>query len=344
MSIQLGKSVGIIIVVGAVMVGTLAGGNIRSWFSSKSGAGSAGGGAASYVSSEDEALMDKLQPFIKCINTVDSPLRASAREYRQIYDFAGSDSAKQNNRFHNIYFKIKPYEVDNQISKDCITGLTAGISKAPANTALDQAGTSFADALGKLIPLMNAADTYYRQENYRDDKLAKGKELDGQLSPLFDQLFSASSEMRANVGKLNNELHERELIAIEKQGGKTFRWHLLNVIFQSRRAVDALNAAEENNALTSEAVLAIEQKLQAAHEDGKTFAAAHPNEKTRLGNKPQWFDTERYVGNLLAEIKALRRDIADNKPPADISSKFTRVGESFNSLVNDYNMLSRTAE
>lgn len=343
MSTQLGKGAGIAIVAGAVIVGSMFGSNIRSWFSSQNSAGGASS-SSSYVSSEDEALTAKLQPFINCINNVDSPLRASAVKYRQAYDQAGGDPEKPNNQLHWVRFKIKPYEVDNQISKDCIKGLTGGVTMAPANASLDQAGKTFADTLGTLIPLMNAADTYYDQKNFKDDKFAKGKELDGQLSPLFDQLFTASSEMRANVEKLNNELHERELIAMEKADGKSYKWHLQNIMFQSRRAVDALDAAAESNKLTAETVQAIEQKLSAAHEDGKTFAAAHPDEKTRLGNKPQWFDTERYVGSLLAEIKTLRRDIAASKPQNDISADFQKVGEHFNDLVKDYNMRARVPE
>lgn len=338
---KLGKGAGIAIVAGAVIFGTMAGSTIRSWFSSLSGTG---GTPSSYVSTEDETLTTKLQGFINCINNVDSPLRASAGEYRQAYDKLISGQIESLSAINRIRFKIKPHEVDNQFSRDCLKELKAAIAMPPVNATLDGQGKIYADTLDKLIPLMNTADSYYDQSDYKDDRFAKAKELDGQFTPLFDQLFTASTEIRASVERLNGELHERELIAMEKADGKTSKWHLLNVMFQSRRAVDAVDAAASANALTVETIQAIERKLQAAYDDGKAYAAAHPDEKTRLGNKPLWFYSERYVGYIISDLKTLRRDIADNKPQAEISRDYEQVGKNFNDLVQDYNMRSRYAD
>jgi len=300
----------------------------------------------SLVSAGDAALTAKLQPFIKCINDVDAALRKSVPEYRQfVWSLTAEPGKRQTDQFGRTItfhsFKIKVYETGNQFSKDCIKALNDGVAMAPADPGLDQSGKAYAETLEMLIPLMNAASTYYSQNDYQDDKMQKGKELDAQLMPLFDRLFAASSQMRDTVSGHNEKLRERELAALEKRDGKTFEWHTLNGMFLARRTVDAIDVLVNTDKLTAEAVQAPEQQLQAAYDEGKAYAAAHPNDKTSLGNKPMWFYLESGFGNYLAAIKELRRDLAAGKPQNDIARDFERLNEQFNSLVRDYNMRAK---
>ncbi|MGB8444414.1 MAG: DUF3829 domain-containing protein, partial [Pseudolabrys sp.] len=48
---------------------------------------------------------------------------------------------------------------------------------------LEAAASAYAKAVAKLEPLLKEADDYYTQENYKDDKMAKGRALHPFSSP-----------------------------------------------------------------------------------------------------------------------------------------------------------------
>jgi len=299
-----------------------------------------------YLSAEDEALAAKLQPFIGCINDVDAKLQKVVGQYRQFLMEEQAPPAKLGEirlRRHTSFsgFKLEPYDVDNKFAKDCLKSLGEGVAMSPADPALDGAGKTFAATLEKLLPVMNTATAYYKQEDYKDDKFKKAKELDAQLTPLLDQLFAASGTMREAVRVDQDKLHERELAAMEKQTGKTFEWHTLNGMFQARRAVDAIEAASNSGKLTVAAIQQPEQRMQAAYDEGKAYAQAHPDEKTGLGNKPLWFQLDHNFETVLTKIKELRRDVSAGKPEHEVSRDLETMNDRFNDLVRSYNMIGR---
>jgi hypothetical protein len=301
---------------------------------------------AKYLSAGDEALTNKLQPFVECINNVDANLQKAVGEYRQFLMEEQAPPAKPHEfrlRRQTWFsgFKLKVYDQDNKIAKDCLKGLGEGVAMSPADPALDGAGKAFAATLEKLLPVMETATGYYKQQDYKDDKFKKAKELDAQLTPLFERLFAASATMREIVRADQEKLHERELAAMEKQSGKNFEWYTLNGMFQARRAVDAIDAASNSSKLTVAAIQQAEQKIQAAYDEGKAYALAHADEKTRLGNKPLWFSVEGNFETVLTHIKELRRDISSGENEANVARHLQTLNERFNDLVRNYNMIGR---
>jgi hypothetical protein len=336
LSKQLGKNTGIAIVAVAVIAGVM----LQNYM--KGGGIHTIGAAKSYTSPADQAATDKLQPFIVCLNRVDSKLQKSIPGYQGYFaKLVKNPNSPPDMGGFFFGFKIEVYEQNNQFSKECIDGLRTAIAQQPVDTVLDASGKAYADTLEKLYPVLNEAGIYYDQGNYKDDKFAKGKELDRQIAPLADQLFAASAQIRNRVHSLTNELRERELAAMEKGEGRTFNWHTLNFMFQARRAIDGLDALQSSGALTADQVRPIEDKLSAAMDEGKQYAAAHSNEKTRNGNKPLWFDMENYNNNLITKIKELRRNLSANADQRTIEHDYAAVGENFNSLVKNYNMVGR---
>jgi hypothetical protein len=336
LSKQLGKGAGIAIVAVAAIVGM----NIQQFMKG----GSAGfknplAASRSHVSPADQAMNGKLEAFIGCLNRVDAKLQKSIPGYRGYFVnlVKNPDSSPDKGGFFHG-FKIEVYERNNQFSKECIDGLRTATAQQPADAILDASGKSYADTLEKLVPLLNAADTYYDQSNYKDDKFAKGKEIDGQLEPLFDRLLATSDQIRNRVHAVTMDLRERELVAIEKAEGKAFDWYTLNVMFEARKAVDGLDALVSASKLSADAVRPIEEKLAGALEDGKQYAAAHSGQKTAKGNTPYWFELERTGNNLIASIKELRRGLASNADQRTIQSAYAGVEDKFNSLVSDYNL------
>jgi hypothetical protein len=336
MSIQLGRRTGIVLVALAVVAGV----NIQQYL--KGGAGAFRYSAASpqsYVSPADQAMNAKLEPFIECINRVDSKLGQSIPGYRGYFPklMQNPDSFPDKGGFFHG-FKIEVYEQNNRFSRECASGLRKAVAGGPADDGLDTAGKMYADTLEQLIPLLNAADTYYDQGNYKDDKFAKGKELDAQLSPLFDRILMTSRQMRGRVHEITTGIREREIAGMEKAEGKTFNWHTLNFMFLARRSVDGLEELADANKLTADQIKPIEERLGAALEEGRQYGAAHASQKTPKGNTPYWFELERKGSDLLTAIKELRRALSANARGPETGTLYGRVGDAFNSLVRDYNM------
>jgi hypothetical protein len=282
------------------------------------------------LSSADDAMSDKLQAFIGCINT-------NLREHFAEYETAWPARQKMESPGLVFGFKIKVYETDNSMSKACADALEKAVPQSPADPALDDAGKTYAVTLRQLIPVMNAVDAYYDQEDFRDDDMAKGRELDSQLRPLFATLFAVSDKIRASVAAHDLELTANQLAAMEAQGGKTYAWHELNLMFQARQAIDAIEAAANSDKLDTAAVESIEKAYASAIEAGQKYAAANPDAKTDLGNPPKWFSIVSYGNSFLTAIKTLRRDLADGKSDA-IGHDLDQAFDEYNSLIDDYNL------
>jgi hypothetical protein len=298
------------------------------------GDGPAAGAAESVLPPAEAALFDKLQPHIKCLNGVDEALRTNYSEYRQNFDVLVTGS--QEEVWSLTQFKIQVYETDNSFTKECADALDAAIKIQPGNEVLDKNGAIYAKTLRALIPLMNEADEYYySQKDYLDDAMAKGKELDAKMAPLFTTLFAASDAISLEVDTQSLILRQKELAAMEAEYGRDFDWHLANVMLESRKLVDALDAEAEAGTLTEAKVAELEAGLQKAHDEAKAYAAANPDVKTSLGNKPLWFDMESYIANLLGDVKDLRRALATNPNP---NQEFDAVFDEYNSAIDNYNM------
>lgn len=284
--------------------------------------------------SADDADWAKLNANVDCLNTVDSNLRQIYGQYRAAYDGL-VQGATGMGPFHS--FKIQPYEQDNQFSKDCIAGLATAIKAAPAMPVLDRAASDFSTALTELVPLMNETGTYYDQEDWKDDALAKGKALDAQIAPLFTRLFAAGDQMHVEVAKASKDLRARELAAMEAANGRDYDWQTQNLMNLSRDSIDAVDGMLATSTLTVEGLKPIEDTMQAAFDAAQAYAKANPDAKTALGNKPLWFDLESDFGDVLARLKDLRRALTDG---GDANPALDGLFGDYNSLVKSYNMMA----
>jgi hypothetical protein len=312
---------------------------IQKSFGGKSSAQNSGrpAGQNTLLSNEDLALSKKLEPFISCINRVDRALMQHGETYKSRF---AALSAKPDAEIFglNFGFKIEVYETNNEFSRQCATGLEMAAKMPPSDTTLDRVAVSYAETLQAMIPHMNALDDYYSQKNFLDDKMARGKQIDAQFRPLLDKLGALSAEMRAAVEDNTNKLRANELVALEKQSGKDFSWHTLNILIEARKSLKAVQMAASKGKLSAADILPVEEKYQAAYEAANTYASAHPDTKTKLGNKPLWFSIASNARDVLAALKAVRRDVEAGKDP---ESGLRTLQKDFNSLIKNYNMQSR---
>ncbi len=166
---------------------------------------------ASSSEAADDAMGDKLNAYIHCINNVSSRLHDSERRYFSWVDEKKGPTGKE----RNIYglFKINDPAM-------CVSEVTKAKTQPPSLPKLEKAGDEFVDVAKKAYPLLKEANDYYDQKDYKDDKMAKGKELHPKLVALFDEFDKADKDMRDQVHTLNRQLKERTLAKLLQTEGR----------------------------------------------------------------------------------------------------------------------------
>src|SRR5690242_36450 len=132
---------------------------------------------------------EKLNAYVGCIN------RLSARSYQsrdRYFSWAAKSGPTGKERI--IYGTYTIYD-----TSDCRKNVEKANALEPRDAELEAAATAYTDAVSKLEPLLKEADDYYSQENYKDDRMAKGKALHPRLVAAWDAFASADRKLRSGV-------------------------------------------------------------------------------------------------------------------------------------------------
>ncbi len=176
----------------------------------------------------DAAVGQKLQAAIACINRLSDRAFESRARY---VDWAG-DKAQMKKKPRNVLGLYTIYETD-----DCAKGVAEAKAAAPAQAELEAASEAYVKTVQALEPLLKEADDYYEQENYRDDKFAKGKEMHPKLLAAWDEFGKADGALRGLVAKIGDERQLAELAQVEKSEGKKARYHIMNTFLAAKTLV-----------------------------------------------------------------------------------------------------------
>ena len=128
---------------------------------------------ADQAAAQRPSFNEKLNVYVGCIN------RLSERSYdsRSRY-FSWAAKTGPTGKERIIYGTYTIYD-----TSDCVKNVEKANGLEPHDAALEAAASAYAKAVAKLEPLLKEADDYYTQENYKDDKMAKGRALRPFSSP-----------------------------------------------------------------------------------------------------------------------------------------------------------------
>ncbi|HMN73531.1 MAG TPA: YiiG family protein [Rhodoblastus sp.] len=280
----------------------------------------------------------KLQPYIGCIN------RLSERSYssRDRY-LSWSKESGPTGKERIIYGLYTIYD-----TSDCRKNVEKAAEMAPKNEELEKAGAAYAAAVGALEPLLKEADDYYSQENYKDDRMAKGKAMHPRLMAVWAAFASADKELRGVVQKLNDVSQMEELADVEKREGRKARWRIMDTMLKAK----ALNRVEGNGD-PAKMDLAKVQELIGSYEASVKALEAYAEEHKDATPGPDRIGST-YVSaakSYLATAKGLMRRVRDRVPYSSgermmlsqqgagwmIEGSPPRLMRDYNELVNRYN-------
>ena len=136
----------------------------------------------------------------------------------------------------------------------------------PHDAAIEAAATAYADAVSKLEPLLKETDDYYSQENYKDDKMAKGKALHPRLVAAWDAFAAADQKLRGEVEAINDRRAQEKLAEIEKSEGRKTRYYVEALMIQAKRVLRAEDAKTPDIAAITQALNEYEETIKAAEQ------------------------------------------------------------------------------
>lgn len=283
----------------------------------------------------DKAVGQKMEAAIACINRLSERAYDSRSRYVQ---WAG-DTAKMKNKPRNVLGLYTIYETD-----DCAKGVAEAKAVAPPHADLESNSEAYVKAVQVLEPLLKEADDYYEQENYKDDKFAKGKEMHGKLLAAWDEFKKADDGLRAVVSKIGDERQAAELARVEKEEGKTARYHMMNAFLQAK----ALVRLEADVDMAKMDLPKVQEQLAAYEKALKELEEFVEKENGKIDSF--------YISSakdVLVTAKALMRRVRDKEPFSTgdkmmlsqpgagwmVDGSQPRLIRDYNQLVDNYNRM-----
>ena len=177
-----------------------------------------------------EALQAKLAPYIgECLNELSEQATKAAREY---YEWVNIKTGPTGKEWPILGARKLKYV------KSCVDGVSKAAKAPPHLADLEQAGAAYVTALTQLAPLLEEAAQYYEQKDYKDDGMAKGKELHPKLVAAFAAFRKADKQLNVVVDRYQRKLDETALAEIERREGRKLAWHVRRVILRAKALVE----------------------------------------------------------------------------------------------------------
>ena len=273
--------------------------------------------------------VEKINPYVECINDLSGRAYQARERY---FSWVGKDGPTGKERI--IYGTYTIYNTAN-----CRTGVADANAAEPHDLALESAATAYVDAVTKLEPLLKETDDYYTQENYKDDKMAKGKALHPRLVAAWDAFALADKSLRGSVDVINDRRAAEKLAEIERSEGRTSRYHVEALMIQAKRVMRAQTAEKPDAAQITTALNDYEGTVKATEQpagddsgpkigsifigSAKTFLVTAKQAMRRMRDKTPYSSGEKMMLNSGGGW------MVEGSPP--------RLLRDYNDLVSSYN-------
>ena len=245
------------------------------------------------AATETSPAVEKMNAYVGCINRLSERSYDSRRRY-----FSWAKKTGPTGKERIIYGTYTIYD-----TSDCRKKVEAANALEPRDAELEAAASAYADAVSKLEPLLKEADDYYSQENYKDDKMAKGKAMHPKLVAAWDAFGAADKKLRTGIETINDKRAQERLAEIESKEGRKVNYHVAALMIHAKRVLRAETADKPDIATITQALNDYEASVKAIEE------ASGKDGDVKLGSF--------FTGNAksyLTTAKQLMRRIRDKTP------------------------------
>lgn len=269
-------------------------------------------------------LTEKINAAVGCLN------RLSERSYqsRERY-FSWAAKAGPTGKERIIYGTYTIYE-----TSDCKKKVEAANAREPHEPELEAAASAYVEAVTALEPLLKEADDYYAQQNYKDDRMAKGKALHPRLVAAWGAFASADQKLRGSIDFFEDKLAVARLAEVELSEGKNARYNVMALMLNAKRLIRAQNGGAPDLAKVTAALNTFEASVKATED----YASA--NKDSKIGS--MFLSSAK---SFLTSSKQLMRRVRDKVPYSSGDKMMLNAGGGWMvegspaRLTRDYNQL-----
>jgi hypothetical protein len=191
--------------------------------------------AGSAASAEEDELR-RLNATVDALNAVGYYGLSSWRQYARQFDPERGPTGKETGARILI--------VGDKLAREKIDAIKAVLAGRAAKDVLDQALARYVEASNRLLAVTAEAYRYYDQQDWRDDKFAKGKSMHPQLVAAYREFESAHTALSAETRRIG-DLRRVAQLARLKASGQMLRH---DVELSLKQARDVLDFVEEQMA------------------------------------------------------------------------------------------------
>jgi hypothetical protein len=283
---------------------------------------------------EGQSLTQKLNAYVGCINRLSERSYSSRERY---FSWAAKTGPTGKERI--IYGTYTIYD-----TSDCRKKVEAANALEPRDAALEAAASAYVEAVVALEPLLKEANDYYSQENYKDDRMAKGRALHPRLVAAWNAFATADRNLRTGIETVQEKRAVEALAEIERTEGRKGRYHIEALMIHAKRLLREQDTAQPNLARITEALNAYEGIVKATDE----YAAENADSKIGSGFVSS-------AKSFLTTSKQLMRRVRDKTPYSSgekmilnsggggwmVEGSPARLTRDYNQLVEAYNRRGR---
>jgi hypothetical protein len=274
---------------------------------------------------ENSSLNEKINAYVECINRLSERSYESRERY---FSWVGKKGPTGKERI--IYGTYTIYD-----TSDCKGNVEKANALDPRNAELEAAASAYVESVVALEPLLKEADDYYSQENYKDDKMAKGKAMHPHLVDAWTAFANADTKLRAGIDVVQDMLAAEALAEIESTEGRKGRYHIQALMMHAKRLMRAQSTEKPDLAKITQTLGDYETTTKA------TEAYADADKDSKIGSS--------FVSaakSYLVTAKQLMRRVRDKVPYSQGEKMILNSGGgawmvegSPGRLMHDYNQL-----
>ena len=229
----------------------------------------------------DEAMQDKLDPYITCLNTLSSPVHATRSRYFSWVNPKTGPTGQERN-------VLGLFDLPNESAQKCTAGLAKAKALPPKDPKLEAAGDEFAKTVIELDSLIDEVFTYYENKNFKDDKFAKGKAIHPKLMAAFTNFSKADNGLHSTLDGITKPLAQRALARIEREEGRKFRYHRKHVLLTGRELVEAGDPVGEDDFVDFALYTASFGEFDKALTELQGYGLLHKSDLDNQKSTPSW--------------------------------------------------------
>ena len=212
--------------------------------------------AAQPASAQTPPAVAKINAYVGCINRLSERAYDSRKRY---FSWVGRNGPTGRERI--IYGTYTIYN-----TADCKNNVEKANAMEPRDAAIEAAATAYVAAVTALEPLLKEADDYYTQQNYKDDRMAKGRALHPRLVGAWNAFAAADQRLRAEVEAINDRRALEKLAEIEKHEGKKTPYYIQALMIHAKRVLRTQETGKPDLGALTQALADFEAAVKGAEQ------------------------------------------------------------------------------